>query len=531
MEIVRRVYFYVVAAVSLGMLVAGIASLGATLLDVVLVGFVERTARDSIAISAALIFVGLPIWAVHWGAANRSAGRNLADRRSALRHLYLYVTAGALLVAVAITGNDVLQSTLHELVNTGKTVNGADVLRHLWQGLVAFAFWLYQLRVAALDRRAVGEEGASATIRRWYAYAVQVITLLIILFSARELLRSIALAIIQPAQFVRDQATVDTVGTLLVALIIWAYHSWWTSSGEIGLADRPSTLRAIHGFLILSVTVALTLYSASQILYYVLERALGVRSPGGIEGDLATALVNPVTTIVVFGTAWALMRARLRNDAEVSTDSSLQPVDPRRDGVRRLYSHLVALLALFTLSCGLTGVLWTLTDQLLDVRPIVAGGWRDQLALSITLLGVGLVTWLGHWRPAPPLVERGTLSRRLYLFAALLFSVLGLLGSGAALVYSLLGLVIDVPGASTSAIGRALAASLVSGAIAAYHWRVLGADVAARRAEATTEAATDEAASPAEVSLTTIVEIIGASEEQIRTALGSLPPEASYSIR
>jgi hypothetical protein len=527
MDVIRRVYFYVVAAASLGMLVTGIANLGASLLDVLLVGFIERTARDSIAISAALILVGLPIWAIHWGIANRSAGRNPSDRRSALRGLYLYATAGALVVAFAILSSDVLRNTLHELLGTGRRVDGADTVRHLWQALVALAFWTYQMRIASVDRSAVGEADASATIRRWYAYAVQSVALLTVLFSARELLRIVALAVLHPSQFIRDQAAVDITGTLLMALMIWTFHSWWSSSGVIGEADRPSTLRAVHGFLILGVTVACTLYDASQILYFGLARALGVPNPGGVGDDLATALVNPVTTIVVFGAAWVLVAARLRSDARATHALPAQQIDPRRDGVRRLYTHLISLLALITLASGLTGVLWTLTDLVLDVRPHVADGWRDQLSLSITLLVVGLAVWLGYWRPAPAMAERVTLSRRLYLFAALLLSVLGLLGSGATLVYSLLGLVIDVPGASTTTIGRALAASLVAGGVAAYHWRILRVDLAVRRAEAAADlTVTTVGRSPA-----TIVEIAGASEEQIRAALATLPPGATYSMR
>jgi hypothetical protein len=237
--------------------------------------------------------------------------------------------------------------------------------------------------------------------------------------------------------------------------------------------------------------------------------------------------VNPLTTIVVFGGAWALMRSRLQRDAQASTVLPIERRDPRRDGVRRLYTHLVSLIALIALASGLTGVLWTISDLLLGVQSVAPDGWRDQISLALTLTAVGLLAWLGHWRPAPALEERDTLSRRLYLFAALLLSVLALLGSGATLVHSLLSLVIGVPGASTSVIGRALAASLVAVGIGGYHWRVLRADLAAR--QSTSPSPPEEQPAPAAQS--TIVEIVGASEEEIRSALAALPPEASYSLR
>jgi hypothetical protein len=530
MEIVRRVYFYVVAAASLGMLVAGIANLGAALIDIAFGAAIERTARESLAISGALILVGLPIWALHWGLANRAARANTADRASALRRLYAYGTAGALLLGVALLGTEVVQGLLHVLARSSKAVDGTEILRHAWQALLAGVFWWYQLRAAAADRAAVGEEGASATLRRWYAYTVQVITLFTILFVARDLLRSMALSVLQPAHIVRDQATIENVGTMLVALALWAFHAWRSSVGSIADEDRPATLRAVHGFLVLAVSVALTLYDASQMLYYALARALGVPRPGGIEADLAAALVNPVTTIVVFGLAWILMRARLREDARASNALPAERLDPRRDGIRRLYAHLVALLALMALASGLTGILWTLSDLIFDMRPATANMWRDQISLALTLLIVGLLTWLGHWRPAPALTERVSLSRRLYLFAALLFSVLALLGAGAALVHTLLGMVMAVPNTTISTIGHALSASLVAGGIAFYHWRVLQADLAARRADAALEGA--EPAPPVMLSAEpTVVEITGADLEEIRRALAALPARASYSFR
>ncbi len=529
MDVVRRVYLYVVAATSLGMLIAGICNLGGSLIEMASGTAVEETIRRSLAFSGALVVVGLPIWALHWRIADRAARANPADRRSALRRLYLYGTAAVLLIAFAVAADQLVEHLLGALARTDAPGDAAGAFRAIWQALITAFFWAYQLRCAAVDRPEVGEERESGIIRRWYAYGVQLVALLTVLFTASTLLRTIGLFAIDRNQLLGETATLATIARLLVALLIWIIHDRWTARGKIGLEDRRSTLRAVYGFLVLGLSVCLTLVDASKVLYYVLARALGVARPGGVGDDIVSAVVNPASTMMVFGAAWALMRHRLARDAAEAVSAGPALEEPRQVGVRRLYTHLVAFVALGTWTAGLTGVVWTLSDRLLGAQAPSADAWRDQLSLSLTLIAVGLPTWLGHWHSAGNAAERLALSRRLYLFAALLTSVLALLGSGTTLAYSLLGQLIAVPGASISPIGRALAASLVAAAIGAYHWRVLRADLAARRSLAMEEQVIPDGTSGQVESL--VVEIVGATEADVRRALAALPTRATYSLR
>jgi hypothetical protein len=147
--------------------------------------------------------------------------------------------------------------------------------------------------------------------------------------------------------------------------------------------------------------------------------------------------------------------------------------------------------------------------------------------------------WFAHWRHSPELAERYTLSRRLYLYATLLGSVLAVLISGAIFVYRLLAQVLGTSDAAGGApvidMGRAMSVILVAAAIGFYHWRVLRSDGAAR-----------PAASPAGIPLPAgipsplagegqggglIITITGATEQQIRQALSNLPDGANYTIQ
>jgi hypothetical protein len=191
---------------------------------------------------------------------------------------------------------------------------------------------------------------------------------------------------------------------------------------------------------------------------------------------------------------------------------------------------MVALVALALLAVGAAGLLWTLSDQLLNnLLNRAVADWRDNVSLFITFAVVGAAMWVTHWRPAPDISERFTLSRRLYVYATLLGSVLALLAAGATLVYHLIGLVIGTTDATSGAavvdIGRSLAVILVAGALAFYHWRILQLDSVVRPTSAQAEA--DIAVVPPRAIR---ISVRGATEQQIRDALKTLPSGSTYTL-
>jgi hypothetical protein len=261
--------------------------------------------------------------------------------------------------------------------------------------------------------------------------------------------------------------------------------------------DAGSLLRPVYLFLALGVSVAVTLAGVSQLLFYALGRALGVPRPGGVGGSLALAAAGPTSAAIVYGVGWLYQRRALADQAR------LQAELPRQAGVRRLYTYLVALVALGVLAAGAGGVLWTLADLATNAPKTLdpATWWREQISLYTTLLAVGLPVWLLHWGPvARPAGDRPaaqaearSLARRLYVYLTLLAGVLALLGAGAAAAKQLLDLALGAaatPSAMTN-LARALAVAAVAGVAVGYHQRVLRADEEARgkRQEASAGAA------------------------------------------
>ena len=536
----RRLYIYIVAAASIAMVLIGLINLGSTALNQLLNATPPYSnVRDAYAGFGAVILVGLPVWGVHWWLAQRFAARTTDERASAIRRLYLYVVLAATGIALAVYLRRLIEDATGVLLASSS--DGASITRALWAILVLAAFWLYHFRTGALDRTRVGESGVSATLRRWYAYGLLFLGLAFLLFGARNLLQQIWVLLVDRGQVIAPGGLVPTAqATMLTGLLIWGFHSQWTARSPIVEADQRSTLRAVQRFLALTGCVALGLFGASQLLYYILARLLGIEHPGGVTTNILVALASPVATVIIFGLAWLWMQRQLAADAD-ATEAS------RQAGVRHLYTHLVAFLALGTLAIGSAGLLWTLSDQIVNsllAHPL--NDWRDKVSLFVTLVVVGAPMWFTHWRQSPDLAERYTLSRRLYLYATLLGSVLAALISGAIFVYRLLALLLGTSDAAGGApvvdMGRAMSVILVAAAIGLYHWRVLRADSAAR------PAITPIAAVPSPVSGEgarqipspvygggqgggVVITITGATQEQIRQALSKLPDGADYTIR
>ncbi|MCS6800749.1 MAG: DUF5671 domain-containing protein [Chloroflexota bacterium] len=470
MQTVRRVYLYLVSAVSLAMLAWGVATLLQSLLFLV-----SQTAaavvREQVARAVGVTLVALIVWTVHWTLATRLAARDPSERAAALRRLFLYGTLALAMIALAYNASHLVRALAAALASL--PVPGAPHVFELLPALgVAAVIWGYHWTIAARDREAVGETAAAATLRRWYSYGTAFWALLLLLTASATLVRFFfALVVGSPA--VGGQADViDAVGPALVGLLIWAGQWSWTSAGPIGDDDRRSVLRTVYLLAVIGVAVVMTLVQAGQVLFVLISRLLGVAAPGGLPGSLPQLLAGPFAVALVYGTAWVFHLRALRHTVAGAEDS------PRRRGVRRLYRYLVALVALGLLAVGLAGMLWTIGDLLTSATLRESGTWREQLSFFVTLGIVAFPVWLVVWRPRVDPSEASSLSRRLYLYLGLIGAVLAALIAGAAAVYQFaaLALAVRLPVETLPDLVRALAVLSVSAGVAGYQWRILRID-------------------------------------------------------
>ena len=542
----RRLYLYVVSAASLVVLALGLVNLGATILLFVFNDPNAQQNRTALAIYAAMSIVALPVWGVHFWFAQRFATRDPYERTSAIRHLYLYLAclgfAVASMVNVAVTLGEALRPVLD---NQG--MNAEMVAQGAWATVVTVDILAIHFFIAVRDRQAVHEEGRSATLRRWYMYTALLVGLLTMLSFTQQLLMTAWTALVAATPTVTPDLAVPA-GAALAGALMWGFHARVIATQHIA-DDRHSTLRAVEGFIAVAISIISALFGASLVLYYAVARALGVDSPGGASNDLLTAAAGPASLFLVYGVAWFLLNRRL------ARDGASQEAD-RQAGVRRLYTNLVALISLGAWASGAVVLLGTLLAQV--EGPIIgarAPDWRDPISLGATLVVVGAAVWLAHWRQSPWATDRQAFSRRLYVWAALLGSALAGLVAGVNLVYVVLQQVfsanprLDDP--QNLGFARSLAVIVVGVGVAAYHWRVLRMDAAARparpapapkpavvaaasAASAASASSKDKPTQPAEVTgphahRYTLV-VTDASEDDVHQALSSLPPQAGYKL-
>lgn len=562
--VLRRLYLYLVSAAALGLLAAGLIVFGIIAL---LFAFNDPSAQDSrgtLATSAAMGIVALPVWAIHFWFARRFTLRDPFERASAIRRLYIYwaclfASAGAM-IAVAIAAADVLRPLLDTCIRPqgiyvpAKCPADPDWLstsQAAWAALVFLVIWGFHFLVAARDRAAAGEEGASATLRRWYMYPALLIGLLTMLAGASHAL-AIGWMRIVGSHMADFQFLGDALGMAIGGALMWGVHAR-TISGSNLPDDRHSTLRALGGFVAVAVSMAIALSGGAQILYYALARLLGVSSPGGVSSnDILGAVASPATAAIVYAVAWVLVRRRLDRDA------GTQEAD-RQAAIRRLYTNLAALVSLAAWAAGAGGLLWTLGEQLeAPLIGVQAMDWRDPLSLWVTLLVVGAAVWVAHWRQAPWAADRQSFSRRLYVWAALLGSVLAVLGGGVGMINSLTRQLFSAaPRLNDTAnldFGHFLAVIVVAAGIAAYHWRVLRSDAAARPPKPAVPPPPTGPVLPAMVPAALVVSpaqteppparapetmrrgrrytlvVSDATEDDIHQALATLPPHAGYHL-
>jgi Domain of unknown function (DUF5671) len=458
---IRRIYIYLLAFAGLLMLVIGTANLGRVVIQLALA--TSRVAgagffREEVSRWGAAALIGLPVWLVHWWWAQRLAALSPDERASGLRRLYLYAVLAVALFAIATGVHDVLGDALD-----GEWGDAASALPTVAIGLVV---WLFTWRVASADRAAVGEEGGSATLRRWYVYAAAVLGLFEMLRGVRQIVEDIWRTV---ASNGTSGGVTAGVPDSLVGLGVWLLHGA-VLSARFAEFDRRSTLRSVAAFITLAVVIGATVFNLSQALYYALARIFGVERPAGIGGSLWLAASGPVSGVLVYGAAW-LWAARARIEVEA----------PRQLGARRLYTYLVALVALAALAIGVAGLLWVVGDALTRAPETTSGDWwRDRVAAFVTATIVGLPLWLVHWKPPDAIDadEARSLSRRLYVYLVLIASSLTLLFSVAAIVYRLLSLALGAPATSSLAsdLAHHLADTVVAGVLAAYHGLVLRGD-------------------------------------------------------
>jgi hypothetical protein len=472
---VRRIYLYLVAAISLVAITWAVIGLARLILS----EGIGRGQITELAWLLAVIIVGLPIFLFHWLMAQRLANSSEAEYEAPVRQLYFY----GLMAAAALP----ILSNIYRLVDNGLVALLGGVrpgyypydltaAEHVAAILIWTVVWVYHWRLARplSDRHSASVLYINLGIRRFYLFAFALGGLVMVTWGAIGLLQTLMQL---SGLVVGRTAMANFSAQLLVGTAIWAGH-WTVLQHDFAGGDRAeerSVLRKVYLYLAVFVYSVMALVSGTLLLKRLIELALG--APPSPE-PLLSQLSLPVPFLIVGVLLWVYHWRVLRHDA------GRAPEAPRQAGVRRIYAYLVAAVGLVALLTGLVGLLVQLIDLLTSPATVGLSYYREEVALFVAMVVVATPVWLVPWRAMQRLAttpasitegsadERRSTVRKVYLYAFVFIASLAIFGSVGWFVFQILTLVLgaDLPDDFLTQVLNALVISLLAVGVWLYHW-------------------------------------------------------------
>ena len=468
MSTVRRVFFYAVSLVTLGMFAGGISILLQLGFDMVGEGsaFFER---GQLSLGLAMLVIGGTLWFVFWRAIQRQVSGDPAEIGSAIRKFYLNLV---LLVAVLeglFGAADFLRWILAGVPLGEFPSRGLSML------IVAGGLWYYHWRVQEQE----GQPSAEArTLRRWYVYVLSGFSLAMLANGVVQLLDA---AIFHLPVWGSDVAAgkfwvAGVQGNLAWILIggsSWVFHWFRMARGDV-----DSTLRQVYLYLLAITGSAVAgLVALISALFALFRMAFG--GVGDIDSASFLFLSWTIPTMLVAAAIWFYHQQAVQEEA-VQVQRQLS--------ARRVLLYLMSFLSLGALITGLILLIGILLDLWINAisGPAVVTSlwWQSQLSLSLALVLVSTPIWLYYWRGVLQVtdeggvVERGAGARRVFLYAVLGIAMITLAADLVNIVYQLInGLLQGTFGVEVLRGSKwSLQTLIIPLPVLLYHWRILQQD-------------------------------------------------------
>lgn len=524
MQTVKRLYLYLMSGVTLGVLLFGlqfvlVVTFGALGMDRgSFISFDPNGNRQQLSLAAALIGVGLPVWGIHWGLAQRGlrsgAARAEEERGSTLRALYLTLVLAGLLGVGAGAASELARGLFQQLLGVPPDLRlgRPDLAGSLATVVVSGLAWGYHVAIRRRDLRVGPLAGAAAWLPRVYLYGAALGGLFGALTGIESLLTYVGRVLLPTSSTVNEPGfdgffAAGALATILVGGTIWLGH-WWYAARLVGNADwrgeseRPARLRLAFFVAVIFVSTFSVIRLGAAALTAMLEPVLGATSDffGAEEAgrDVARTAGVALLAAVPWAIAWALHRRAMAGEAAAASDPG------RVATALRLDQHANALVGLGFGGVGLGWLLGLLLDTLLGGDRTSRGLWRSELSTFVPMALIGSAVWLWWWwriqgrQRANRADEAASTVRRSYLLIVLAGSVIAALSSAALVLYRLFGTILgaNLGGNPASELSTPIGALVVASAIGLYHGQALRRDAAIHRAEAEAAPPETAAASP-----------------------------------
>ncbi len=488
---IRRVYMFVVTAVSLNAVAWAVIALLRNLLTPALNPLRSNISyrTEVIAMQLAVIIIGLPIYLAHWLWAERLARRDEAEHGALLRRVYLYGMMAVFAIPIFVNALSFMQSGLRLIMGVARQIpswsmelpDRANLVYTAVALIVLAVLWAYHHWVTVVDRSQVAETNDLAAIHRLYVYLFTFVSLLLLSLGVGGVLRWLLFQFSGDRIAANEESLAITLSALLVGAVAWLYF-WRKAEGMFtfgGAREQASALRKFYLYLVIFLAALGTVSALTVLLSGLFRQLLDVATPGSI--------FNVLSVLVVTAVLWAYHFFVLRQDTRLIPEVAAQAE------VRRLYWYLIAGIGLLALLIGVGGDISVLIRS---SGQFISHTLREQTAWFTAVLIAGLFVWLIPWRNIQTEVGapgesgeagRHSIVRRLYLYFYLLLATLTFLGSS---VYAVSQIIYLLLGGRTAVnlaadMAQAVSYALLAVVVWLYHGRLLRLDNAAfKQAEA-----------------------------------------------
>ena len=444
MKSIRRLYFYLVAIISIEVVVWGLISLLRSIVNQTVSGGAQALAQ-----ALALILVGVPIFLVHWLWAQRASAREEEEKTASLRAAFLYAILLATLIPVAQNFLSFIDRSLVQTTGLGverafsafrEQTIADNLIAIIMNGIVAAYFWnILRGEWAMLTDplKGAGKENFS-DVRRLYRYTWMLYGLLMTVIGAQQILRFLFYI---PGDILGElgrEIVVNGTALILVGAPIWVYAWRVIQDSLTDPAEMGSTLRLGILYLLALGGVVTVITASWNVVNILLSVLFGEDTT---FRDFIREIGGPLSIGIPLGAVWAYYGHWLSRHIESVGDKV------REAGMKRLYKTILSFIGLVVSFIGVATLVSFTIDIVTGYGILLSETYRNNFASSLSSLIVGLPLWLTMWRPmqAEALAQgelgdhaRRSVLRKFYLYLALFASVIGGMATAVGLVYQLI---------------------------------------------------------------------------------------------
>src|SRR5829696_6893882 len=302
MKSIRRLYFYLVAFISIEVVLWGLVSLLRSMVDDVISGN-----ADTLAQALALILVGVPIFLVHWLWAQRAAARDEEEMTASIRAIFLYAILLATLIPVAqnllsFIDRSLIQATGMSVARSFSAFREQTIADNLiaivMNGIVAAYFW----NILRGEWITLTEKENFSDVRRLYRYIWMLYGLLMTIFGAQQILRFLFYVPGDVLGELGREVVVNGIALLVVGTPIWVYSWRVIQDSLVDPAEMGSLLRLGILYLLALGGVITVITTAAMVVNAIITWLLGA---DWTFADFIQQIGGPISIGVPLGLVWA----------------------------------------------------------------------------------------------------------------------------------------------------------------------------------------------------------------------------------